>query len=158
MARTLPPPVVDSLARSNWDRPTAGDRARVLSGLPLFAGVSERQLTKIAQLAHVAEHKTGEVLIREGEPGDAFYVILAGRARVLGRPRARLLKTGDYFGEMSLIDGAPRSATIAAAEELQTMRLPEEPFRELLAQEPSLMLAMLRELADRVRRLQKTPD
>jgi CRP/FNR family transcriptional regulator, cyclic AMP receptor protein len=77
---------------------------------------------------------------------------------VLGKPRARILKTGDYFGEMALIDGAPRSATIAAEGELQTMRISRKQFMRLVEREPSIGVAMLEELAGRVRRLEKDAD
>jgi CRP-like cAMP-binding protein len=130
----------------------------VLAGLPLFARVSKRQLTKIAELARVADYHPGNVVMQEGDAGDSFHLVLSGTARVVGKPRARILRTGDYFGEMALIDGAPRSATIAAHGELQTMRIPRKPFMRLLEREPSIAVALLAELAGRVRRLEKTAD
>jgi CRP-like cAMP-binding protein len=158
MPATLPTPIVNSLAGRSWDRPSAKDWATVLAALPLFAQVSKRQLTKIAQLARVTDFHTNAVVMHEGDPGDSLHVVLSGQARVLGRPRARILKTGDYFGEMALIDGAPRSATIAADGELQTMRIPRRPFMRLVEREPSIGAALLAELAGRVRRLEKDAD
>ena len=64
---------------------------------------------------------------------------------------------GDYFGEMALIDGEPRSATITAVGDLQTMKLPRRPFLKVLEQEPRIAVAMLTELSARVRRLEKRP-
>jgi CRP/FNR family cyclic AMP-dependent transcriptional regulator len=141
-----------------WDRdkPTAKDWAEVLAALPLFANVSKRHLRGIAKLAKFKEFDPGDVVIQAGEPPDAFYLILSGRAKVLGMPRTRVLRTGDYFGEMGLIDGEPRSATITAEGELQAMALPRRPFLRLLKREPGIALAMLAELAGRVRRLEKT--
>lgn len=158
MPATLPTPIVNSLAGRTWDRPSAKDWATVLAGLPLFAQVGKRQLTKIAELARVAEYDTSAAVMREGDPADSLHVVLSGQARVLGKPRARILKTGDYFGEMALIDGAPRSATIAADGELQTMRIPRKSFMRLVEREPSIALALLAELAGRVRRLEKDAD
>jgi CRP/FNR family transcriptional regulator, cyclic AMP receptor protein len=158
MPATLPRPIVNSLAGRDWNRPSAKDWATVLAALPLFAQISKRQLTKIAELARVTDYDTNAVVMHEGDPGDSLHVVLSGRARVLGKPRARILKTGDYFGEMALIDGAPRSATIAAEGELQTMRIPRKPFMRLVEREPSIGVAMLEELAGRVRRLEKDAD
>jgi len=137
------------------NRPSASEWSRVLAGLPLFAGVGKRQLRKIAELAQVREFSPGDVVVQTGDEPDGFYLILGGRAKVVGRPRAKTLKTGDYFGEMALLDGEPRSATISAVGELQTMRLPRKPFMRLLRREPSIALALLTELAGRVRGLEK---
>jgi CRP/FNR family transcriptional regulator/CRP/FNR family cyclic AMP-dependent transcriptional regulator len=67
------------------------------------------------------------------------------------------LRRGDYFGEMALIDGEPRSATITATTELHAMRLRRSPFLKLLEQEPRIALALMAELAARVRRLERRP-
>jgi CRP-like cAMP-binding protein len=139
----------------DWNKPTARDWADVLARLPLFASVGKRHLRKIAELAQIREFQRGDIVVQTGDAPDGFYLILGGRARVLGLPRARTLGPGDYFGEMALLDGEPRSATVSANGELQTMRLPRRPFMKLLQQEPSIAMAMLTELAGRVRRLEK---
>ncbi len=152
-------PATEALNRAldrSWDRPTARDWAGVLGRLPLFAHMRKRQLAKVAKLARVREFAHGDVVIKRGEPGDGFYLILAGRARVVGKRGARPLRVGDYFGEMALLDGGARSATIAADGELQTMELPRRPFLRLLEQEPGISIAMLTELAGRVRALEKS--
>jgi CRP-like cAMP-binding protein len=141
--------------KRNWDRPTTRDWADVLARLPLFASVGKRQLRKIAELAQFREYDAGDVVVQTGDAPDGFYLILGGRAKVVGRPRARTLETGAYFGEMALLDGEPRSATVTALGELQTMRLPRKPFLKLLKDEPTIGIAMLEELAGRVRRLEK---
>ena len=135
-------------------RPTASDWAGVLAGLPLFARISKRRLRKIASLAQVQEFSPGAIVVEIGQPSDAFYLILGGRAKVLGKSR-RTLGTGDYFGEMGLIDGEPRSATIAAEGELQAMKLPRRPFLKLLNQEPQIATAMMAALAERIRALEQ---
>ncbi len=157
MSQTLPPPILELFGGREWNMPSTRDWARVLAGLPLFAAVGKRQLNKIAELARVQQFESGTVVIQQGEAGDAFHLILSGRARVMG-PRTRILRTGSYFGEMALLDGAPRSATIMADGELQTMRLPRKPFLGLLKKEPSITVAMLTELARRVRALEKSSD
>lgn len=140
-----------------WHRPTAKDWAEVLADLPLLSRLSTRQLRKIAGVAEFKEFARGDFVIQAGEPGDAFYLILSGQAKVVGKPRARVLRMGDYFGEMALIDGEPRSATVTAATELQTMKLPRRPFLRLLEQEPRIAIPIMAELAARVRRLEKPP-
>ena len=138
-----------------WNQPTAKDWANVLSSLPLFSGLTKRRLRRIAKLAKVSEFRRGDVVIQAGEAGDAVHVIVSGHARVLGRRRARLLRAGDYFGEIALIDGRPRSATITAADDdLQTMKLPRQAFLEVVGQEPTIAIAMMAELATRIRRLE----
>jgi CRP/FNR family cyclic AMP-dependent transcriptional regulator len=136
--------------------PTASDWADVLAGLPLFARISKRRLRKIASLSQIQRFSPGDIVVQMGEPADAFYLILAGRARVVGKSR-RTLGIGDYFGEMGLIDGEPRSATIAAAGELETMKLARRPFLKLLKQEPQIAMSMMAELAARIRSLERRP-
>ena len=138
-----------------WNQPTAKDWATVLVSVPLFAGLTKRQLRRVAELARISEFEKGEVVLQAGEKGDAVYVILSGQARVIGRPRARLLRGGDYFGEMALIDGRPRSATITAAADLQTMRLPRAAFLKVVRQDPGIAIAMMAEMAARIRRLER---
>jgi CRP/FNR family transcriptional regulator, cyclic AMP receptor protein len=135
--------------------PTASDWADVLAGLPLFARISKRRLRKIASLSQIQQFSPGDIVVQVGEPAD-FYLILAGRARVVGKSR-RTLGIGDYFGEMGLIDGEPRSATIAAADELETMKLARRPFLKLLKQEPQIAMSMMAELAARIRSLERRP-
>jgi CRP-like cAMP-binding protein len=139
----------------DWDRPTAKDWAMVLEHLPLFANVSSRQRRRIASLAEIRVYDSGDTVIARGDEGDGFYLILGGRAKVVEPPQARPLRTGDFFGEMALLDGEPRSATVISIGELQTMRIPRKPFLRLLKQEPSIAIAMLEELGRRIRRLEK---
>jgi CRP-like cAMP-binding protein len=150
-------PRLNALLDRPWERPTAKDWTGVLAALPLFSRCRKRHLRKVAELAQFKEFAPGDVVIQAGDAPDAFYLILSGRARVLVKSRARMLRTGDYFGEMGLVDGEPRSASIVAADELQVMKLPRRPFLKLLQQEPGIAVAMLAELAGRVRRLENTP-
>jgi CRP-like cAMP-binding protein len=141
-----------------WNQPTVKDWASVLASLPLFSGLSKRQLRRVAELASISEFGKGDFVVQAGERGDAVYVILSGQARIIGRPRARLLRAGDYFGEMALIDGQPRSASVTAADDdLQTMRLPRQAFLNVVRQDPGIAIAMMAEMAARIRRLEKLP-
>jgi CRP/FNR family transcriptional regulator, cyclic AMP receptor protein len=141
------------LMRRSWDRPTERDWAEVLGALRLFSGLSKRQLRGLAKLARVDDHSPGEVIVQAGESGDSFYLVLEGRARVLGK--ARELRPGDFFGEMALLDGEPRSTTITASGRVRTMQLPRRSFLKALEQDPKIGLAIMEALAQRVRRLER---
>jgi CRP/FNR family transcriptional regulator, cyclic AMP receptor protein len=140
--------------RQDWNQATEGDWAKVLASLPIFEGLSKRRLRKLARRAHFAEYARGDEIVSTGSAGDAFYVILAGSAKARGKPAARTLGIGDYFGEMAVIDGGPRSATIVALSELQVMQVPREAFLELAEDEPALTASMLAKLGARVRELE----
>jgi len=141
-----------------WNQPTSNDWAGVLASLPLFAGLTKRRLRRVARLATITEFHKGDVVIQAGERGDAVHVILGGQARVIGKPGARLLRTGDYFGEMALVDREPRSATIiAASSDLQTMKLPRQAFLRVVRQEPGIAIEMIAQMAARIRRLETLP-
>lgn len=127
--------------------------AEVLQGLPLFAGVSKRHVRKIAGLATLGRHREHTVIVRAGERGDTIYVIIDGRASVLrpGSRRSISIGPGDYFGEMSLIDGGERSATVVSETEMLCLRLSRAPFTKMLRSEPEIAVAILPELARRLR-------
>ncbi|HYM50704.1 MAG TPA: cyclic nucleotide-binding domain-containing protein [Candidatus Limnocylindrales bacterium] len=108
-----------------------------LHTVPLFAGLGERQLDVLAVKMQVQGFHAGDVLIRQGDPGDAFYVIRAGQVDVVqqeGRSRRRLatLKPGDYFGEMALLRDQPRMATVTGKESGSVWRLGRQDFRDLV--------------------------
>ena len=145
-----------SLMERSWERPTARDRETVLRALPLFANVSPRHLKRVSKLAEFVDFRPGEFIVNVGEPGDAFYVIVSGNAKAIGRPRAETLGPGDFFGEMALLDGEPRSTTITATTELHAMRIPRKPFLKLLEQDSKMALAVMQALAARIRRLDRT--
>lgn len=130
----------------------------VLSEVPLFAGLSRRHLRRVASLARLKRFAAGTAIVRTGEPGNAFYVILQGSARVVP-PNGRevKLRVGDFFGEMALLDGAPRAADVAATEELLAMTIGRSAFTKLLRSEPPLAHAVLQTLAQRLRAAQRSP-
>jgi CRP-like cAMP-binding protein len=140
--------------RQDWEQATEADWAKVLASLPLFEGFSKRRLRKLARQAHFADYARGDEIVSTGGSGDAFYVILGGSAKARGKPAARTLQAGDYFGEIALLDGGPRSATVVATSELQVMRVPREAFLELAEDEPALTANMLAQLGARVRELE----
>jgi CRP-like cAMP-binding protein len=146
-------PSLQMIMRRSWERPTQNDWTEVLGALPLFSRLGRRQLRGIARLAKVVDYSPGEVMVQAGERGDSFYLMLEGRARVLGR--SQVLRSGDFFGEMALVDGGPRSATITATSAVRVMRLPRQAFLRALKQDPQIGLAIIETLAGRVRRLER---
>jgi CRP/FNR family cyclic AMP-dependent transcriptional regulator len=139
--------------RQDWNRATDRDWADVLAELAVFSGVGKRRLRKVVQEAQFAEYSPGESIVLTGAPADWFYVILGGTAQVIGKPGARELGTGDYFGEMALLDQGPRSATVVATTELHVMRVPPRTFDRLL-DEAGVARELTTELGARVRRLE----
>jgi CRP/FNR family cyclic AMP-dependent transcriptional regulator len=146
-------PSLQMLMRRSWERPTQHDWAEVLSALPLFAGLRKRQLEGLAKLAKIEDYSPNESIVQTGEGGDSFYLMLEGRARVVGK--SRTLRPGDFFGEMALIDGGPRSATITAERDVRVMKLPRQAFIKAVKQDPQVGLAIMQALAARVRRLER---
>jgi CRP/FNR family cyclic AMP-dependent transcriptional regulator len=145
-----------------FSQPSAPDRigkdlVPILKQLPLFEGVSGRHLRRIA--ARTKRFGPGDSIVHAGDPGNAFYVILDGEVLVQppGRP-AVTLKAGDSFGEMSLLDGAPRSADIHAVGEVTTMVIGRAAFMKLVRGEPQIVSALLRTLATRLRDAQRRPQ
>ena len=149
-----PEATITAIIQRDWHRPTVNDWVDVLASLPLFAGVPRRRLRKVAELAEFREYEPHSVIVQTGDSPDGVYVVLSGRAKRAGS-RSGLLGPGDYFGEMALLDGGTRSATIVAVGELQTMRLPRDPFIALLEREPQIAIGMLGGLAGRVRGLEQ---
>ena len=146
-------PSLQMILRRSWERPTQNDWTEVLGALPLFSRLSRRQLRGIAKLAKIVDYAPAEIIVQAGERGDSFYLMLEGRARVLGR--SRVLRSGDFFGEMALVDGGPRSATITAQSAVRVMMLPRQAFLRALKQDPQIGLAIMETLAGRVRRLER---
>lgn len=131
--------------------------ADVLGSVPLFSGVPKRHVRRVAGLAREARFQPGTAIVRQGAPGNDFFVIVDGEASVLrGSTMPPIpIGPGAYFGEMSLIDGSERSATVVADTEMLCLRLSRTPFLKLLKGEPELAISMLQEFAGRIRRLQE---
>lgn len=131
---------------------TAHDWLNALEEVPLFEGLSKRHIRRVAKLAHVRRFAAGSTLVRAGDSGRSFFVLLDGTAKVVrSGARARRLGMGDYFGEMALLDGAPRSADVVAENEVLALTIDRGGFSKLLSAEPSLAQALLRTLAARLR-------
>src|SRR5881396_119423 len=98
----------------------------MLAKVPLFSGCSKRELAVIAQAAKEVRHKAGTVIAREGEYGIGLFLILEGKCRVtIGGKEKAILGPGDFFGEIALIDGGPRTATVTAITDVRLLGITE---------------------------------
>jgi CRP/FNR family transcriptional regulator, cyclic AMP receptor protein len=129
---------------------------RLLKDVPLFETLTRPQLDRLADLAREVTYGPGRMIVRDGTPGVAFYVITEGRAKVIKGKIASArgsaaLGPGDFFGELALLDGGPRSASVVADGSLTTIRIERAPFRSLLKDEPDIALKLLEGMARRMR-------
>ena len=123
----------------------------LLRQIPLFAQCGGRELEEIAAIADELSLPEGRELTREGEAGREFVAIVAGEAVVRRQGRTiATLREGDFFGEMALVTGRPRNATVVAATPLRTLVIVDRAFRSLLERSPAIQAMVLRAVAERV--------
>jgi len=128
------------------------DKIEVLARLPLFEACSERDLDKVASIAVECNRPAGTTLTREGQEGGLLFVILDGKAEILRNGRALgTLTAGDVVGELALIDGYPRSASVRAVTDVHLLEIPAAEFRGLVRGSPKLVRNLLQALAHRIR-------
>jgi signal-transduction protein with cAMP-binding, CBS, and nucleotidyltransferase domain len=127
-----------------------------LKSAPVFERVAGDDLAPLARIAEEEVVAPGSAITREGDPGDALYIIVRGRVQVSrdGVPLATL-GAGDTLGEMSVFDGAPRSATGTALEETEVLRIGNEEFYEVLHEQVEIAEGVIRVLSDRIRNLDR---
>ena len=127
-------------------------RVELLAQLPLFAACNKKQLGQIAALTVPFQLKKGTVMTRQGAAGGLAFIIVTGRAEVV-RDGKRLaqLGPGDVVGELSLIDGKPRSATVTATSDLEVLELDRAELLKLVTKFPPVMRKVLESLARRLR-------
>ena len=132
-------------------------KRRHLQRVPLFSGFNEDELRRVAELSRIVESPAGTVITHIGEPGDSFFVIIDGTVAVRTPVGAgSQLRPGDFFGEMSLVDGEPRSATIVATTDVRLLVVDRFHFWRLLDETPDLTRRILTILSRRVRHLEQT--
>jgi CRP-like cAMP-binding protein len=123
-----------------------------LRRVPLFAGMSDKALARVAEISKEVSHPSGKTVVEEDHSAVGFHLILSGEAdAVQGGAVVSTMGPGDYFGEMSLIDGKPRSASVVAKTDLGTLSIPAWNFNRLLDENPEMMRALLVALSERIR-------
>ena len=128
------------------------ERMELLRRVQLFHGVSDEDLATIAAKATEVSFDASRTIVRQGEVGTGFFMIVSGVARVIrdGETLSRL-GPGEFFGELSLLDGQPRIANVVAEEPTTCLALASWDFEAILAAEPGVALAVLRGVARRLR-------
>lgn len=125
-----------------------------LRAVPLFNSLTDAQLDRILAVGKEVRHAAGKPIVEEQTGGVGFHLIVAGEASVsVGGQGVATAGPGDYFGEMSIIDGLPRSASVVATTDLTTLSITAWDFNSLLAEQPELYKPLVLELCARIRRL-----
>jgi CRP/FNR family transcriptional regulator, cyclic AMP receptor protein len=138
---------------------TAGPLVESLARIPFFAGLDQAALERVAAGTRTRRFRRGEIIFHAGDPGNALYIIVSGDVKISlpseegDEAILATLGPGDVFGELALLDGAPRSATATALLATEAVILPREQFRELVATEPAVRDVLLASLAGELRRL-----
>lgn len=128
------------------------EKARLLGGVDLFSALAPEALAAIAGMATEVDFPTGRYIARQGEVGSGIFVIASGRARVVrGDEELTTFGPGDFFGELSVMDRAPRVASVVAAEPTSCLAIAAWDFLDLLEKNPKLMKAILLEVVARLR-------
>ena len=129
-----------------------------LRDVPMFGCLNDKELRRVADLARDARFAPGEDIVTEGHSAGPFFLITEGDATVIvgGAERAKL-GPGAFFGEMSLLDGQPRSATVRAIGDVTTISISSWDFLSLLERNWSMTQKLLAELSRRVRVLDENP-
>jgi CRP/FNR family cyclic AMP-dependent transcriptional regulator len=139
-------------------QPQKTAKADLIGGVGLFAGLNRREITRLATMVEELQVEAGRVLCREGNPGSEFFVIAEGRAEATLRDEhLAYLGAGAFFGELSLLDRGPRSATITAVTPMHLLVLDARSFLGLLAEHPAVARKVMRGLAERLRESEAAP-
>src|SRR5215216_3254130 len=127
-----------------------------LRQIPLFADLSEEDLEQLHKMAETVSIPAGQLVLREGDPGDSLYVVLAGELEVTKRQGSQdvllaLYKPGQFFGEMALLEQVPRSASVRTLRESRLLVISQVAFQTLLSCSPSAPLKILHTVTSRLR-------
>jgi CRP-like cAMP-binding protein len=130
------------------------DKIDLLARLPLFETCSQRELGQVASATVDTHRPAGTVLTREGQIGGVLFVLVEGRADVVrGGRRIQKLGPGDVVGELSLIDGQARSASVVATTDVHVLELTYKDFKKLVDKSPHFVRNLLRALSQRIREM-----
>jgi CRP/FNR family cyclic AMP-dependent transcriptional regulator len=129
-----------------------------LARVPLFSGLSSRHLRRLADSMQEVRYMEGASVVKEGDEGDSFYVILQGEAKVVG-PRGKAvnrLRPGDFFGEISLLDGGARTASVITETPMTMLELKRTEFLRMVEDEPDVAVKLLSHTASLLRRVERS--
>jgi len=129
-----------------------------LRQVSLFGGLSDKDLRELESVVRERSFRKNEVIFHAQEPGNALFVIKCGRVKISMDDRSgrevilRIFEAGDFFGEMSLLDGEPRSATVSSLEPCQALILSRDEFLRFIPRHPEVVMKMLTALSQRLRK------
>jgi len=129
-----------------------------LEAMPVFADVPRHDLQNILKLGETRAFEPGEAIVERGQPGDAMYIVLRGTAQVDVGGRFHKMTQGDFFGEMGVIAGKARTATVKATDKVEALRIGAVDLENFLLHQPKVALAMMKGLVDRLREVQERID
>ena len=130
----------------------------LLKTVPLFSGLADRDLNRIVDLMVTKRYRKHNLIFFEDDLGQNLFIIKRGRVKISridesgGEVIFAILGEGEFFGELSIIDGQTRSATVTSLEDVELLVLRRGDFLDLLTQYPQISIALLRELASRIRK------
>ena len=123
----------------------------LLASVPLFERCSKRDLAKIGSIAQEVEYPDGTMVVREGDPGSELFIIVHGEVDVRsGARKLATLRAGTYFGEIALITGSPRTATVTTGTPVRALVITGRAFRKLLKDSPEIQFKVLQEVGERL--------
>jgi CRP-like cAMP-binding protein len=121
---------------------------------PFFAGLSDDDLARIAEMGEHVRFRAGESIVEKGAAGDAMYVLLTGSAEVEVGGRVHEPGAGQALGEMALFSKKRRTATVKAVEDVEALRVPADRFHEFLLANPAIAVTVLEQVVERLREVQ----
>ena len=143
--------------RPRPDRPLGRRGADLLAQVPLFEGLSRRHLKQIAEHTDEISFREKETIVEAGQPGGTFFIIVEGEVRVVRGDRTiARAGPGEFFGEISLLDGGPRSASVIAETPVVAIRLFKASFDRVVRDEPRVAGKILAVVARRLREAERT--
>ncbi len=136
-------------------RISKNDKIALIKSVPLFARCSKKELGEIASLADEIDLPENKSLIRQGERGREFFVLLDGEVDIVrDGTKIDTMHSGDFFGEIALVSNVPRTATVIANKPIRVLVITDRDFRMLLEHTPQLQLKVLEALAERLAQLE----
>ena len=126
-------------------------KVELIKRVPLFSHCSKKELGLVAQIADEIDLPEGKTLMREGDRGREFFVLVEGNADVRkGNRKVNTMGKGDFFGEIALVSQKPRTATVTTSSPARALVVTEQSFRSLINRAPDVQRKVLQALADRV--------
>ena len=126
-------------------------KQKLIASVPLFAGLSKKEVAQVASIADELDFRSGKVLIREGAPGREFFVLVDGSTDVTRNGKQVATgKPGDFFGEISLLCNSPRGATVTTTEPSVALVITHRDFRTLMRRSPQIAIKVLAVVGNRL--------